>query len=166
MAFDLDTFGDEEDDSPFPEVRASVSNIDDPEMPAMTIRMWFIGLTLCLISAYVLPHVQGPLSPDILSQGTERVLYLPITSTVGSASRPRPDLVPYWEILGFRRPNQDLPATEMARWTGIFSQPRTLEHQGTCAGVHYGQRCCYPSLRLERHCGPSNLLWRFLWFRF
>ena len=23
---------------------ASVSNIDDPEMPAMTIRMWFIGL--------------------------------------------------------------------------------------------------------------------------
>lgn len=40
----------EKDDSPFPEVRASVSNIDDPEMPALTIRMWFVGLVLCLAS--------------------------------------------------------------------------------------------------------------------
>jgi hypothetical protein len=53
MGFDFDTLGDEEDDSPFPEVRASVSNIDDPEMPAMTLRMWVIGLTLCSIAAYV-----------------------------------------------------------------------------------------------------------------
>lgn len=40
----------EEEDSPFPEVRASVSNVDDPDMPAMTLRMWFVGLTLCLTS--------------------------------------------------------------------------------------------------------------------
>ena len=54
MGFDFDTLGDdEEDDSPFPEVRASVSNIDDPDMPAMTLRMWIIGLILCLIAAYV-----------------------------------------------------------------------------------------------------------------
>lgn len=53
MGFDFDTFGDEDDDSPFPEVRASVSNIDDPEMPAMTLRMWVIGLVLCFIAAYV-----------------------------------------------------------------------------------------------------------------
>ena len=59
MGFDFDTLGDEEDDSPFPEVRASVSNIDDPEMPAMTIRMWFIGLTLCLVSAYVSLHMRA-----------------------------------------------------------------------------------------------------------
>jgi OPT family small oligopeptide transporter len=49
MGFDFDTLHDE--DSPFPEVRASVSNIDDPEMPTMTIRMWFIGLFLCLIAS-------------------------------------------------------------------------------------------------------------------
>lgn len=54
MGFDFDALGDEDDDSPFPEVRASVSNIDDPEMPAMTLRMWCIGLTLCLVAAYVL----------------------------------------------------------------------------------------------------------------
>lgn len=51
MDFDFDAI--EEEDSPFPEVRASVSNIDDPDMPAMTIRMWFVGLFLCLVSRRV-----------------------------------------------------------------------------------------------------------------
>ncbi|KIO28856.1 hypothetical protein M407DRAFT_21935 [Tulasnella calospora MUT 4182] len=36
-----------EEDSPYPEVRASVSNTDDPEMPCLTFRMWAIGLPLC-----------------------------------------------------------------------------------------------------------------------
>ncbi|KAF8637559.1 hypothetical protein AX17_002745 [Amanita inopinata Kibby_2008] len=49
MEIDLDAI--EEEDSPFPEVRASVSNIDDPDMPAMTIRMWFVGLLLCMTSS-------------------------------------------------------------------------------------------------------------------
>jgi hypothetical protein len=40
----------DEEDSPYPEVRASVSNTDDPEMPAMTFRMWFCGLLLCTVS--------------------------------------------------------------------------------------------------------------------
>lgn len=48
MEFDFDAI--EEEDSPFPEVRASVSNIDDPDMPSMTIRMWFVGLFLCMTS--------------------------------------------------------------------------------------------------------------------
>ncbi|KAF9029353.1 OPT-domain-containing protein [Hymenopellis radicata] len=48
MDFDFDAI--EEEDSPFPEVRASVSNIDDPDMPALTFRMWLVGLILCLIS--------------------------------------------------------------------------------------------------------------------
>ncbi|KAG9312163.1 OPT-domain-containing protein [Chiua virens] len=47
MEFDFDAIN--EEDSPFPEVRASVSNIDDPEMPVMTLRMWVIGLVLCMI---------------------------------------------------------------------------------------------------------------------
>ncbi|KAJ8517514.1 hypothetical protein ONZ45_g5328 [Pleurotus djamor] len=49
MEFDFDAI--EEEDSPYPEVRASVSNIDDPDMPAMTIRMWFVGLLLCMVSS-------------------------------------------------------------------------------------------------------------------
>jgi hypothetical protein len=33
-----------EDESPYPEVRAAVSNTDDMEMPADTLRAWTIGL--------------------------------------------------------------------------------------------------------------------------
>ncbi|KAI0292769.1 OPT oligopeptide transporter protein-domain-containing protein [Russula brevipes] len=44
MKFDFDTV--QEEDSPYPEVRASVSNIDDPDMPVLTIRMWLVGLFL------------------------------------------------------------------------------------------------------------------------
>ncbi|KAF8268894.1 oligopeptide transporter [Lactarius quietus] len=46
MKFDFDTLQDE--DSPYPEVRASVSNIDDPDMPTLTVRMWVVGLMLSL----------------------------------------------------------------------------------------------------------------------
>jgi len=48
MEFDFDAI--DEEDSPYPEVRASVSNVDDPEMPALTLRMWFVGLLLCMAS--------------------------------------------------------------------------------------------------------------------
>lgn len=48
MEFDFDAI--EEEDSPYPEVRASVSNIDDPDMPSLTLRMWFIGLLLTMVS--------------------------------------------------------------------------------------------------------------------
>ena len=53
MKFDFNTL--QEEDSPYPEVRASVSNIDDPDMPALTIRMWFIGLFLSSLGRYVTP---------------------------------------------------------------------------------------------------------------
>ncbi|KIO27768.1 hypothetical protein M407DRAFT_7102 [Tulasnella calospora MUT 4182] len=38
-----------QEDSPYPEVRASVANTDDPDMPTLTFRMWFIGITLCVL---------------------------------------------------------------------------------------------------------------------
>src|SRR5258706_4779009 len=41
----------EEEDSPFTEVRASVSNMDDPDMPVLTFRMWLIGIFLNVGSA-------------------------------------------------------------------------------------------------------------------
>ena len=53
MKFDFNTL--QEEDSPYPEVRASVSNIDDPDMPVLTIRMWVVGVVLCAIVRYV-PH--------------------------------------------------------------------------------------------------------------
>ncbi|KIJ51353.1 hypothetical protein M422DRAFT_158620 [Sphaerobolus stellatus SS14] len=49
MEYELDAMADE--DSPYPEVRASVSNVDDPEMPTLTFRMWLVGLLLVTFSA-------------------------------------------------------------------------------------------------------------------
>ncbi|KAG9010846.1 hypothetical protein FRB90_007609 [Tulasnella sp. 427] len=40
---------DEEEDSPYEEVRAAVSNTDDTEMPCLTWRMWATGLPLCIL---------------------------------------------------------------------------------------------------------------------
>ncbi|THU91639.1 OPT oligopeptide transporter [Dendrothele bispora CBS 962.96] len=33
-----------DDESPYPEVRAAVSSVDDPTIPVNTIRMWFLGI--------------------------------------------------------------------------------------------------------------------------
>ena len=69
MEFDSDAVNEEE--SLFPEVRVSVSNIDDPEMPVLTLRMWFIGLLLCIIAGYVLSsdlpavHINVPSSMNV-----------------------------------------------------------------------------------------------------
>jgi hypothetical protein len=51
MKFDFGSL--QEEDSPYPEVRASVSNIDDPDMPVLTVRMWLVGLSLSFIGRYV-----------------------------------------------------------------------------------------------------------------
>ncbi|OCF31915.1 OPT family small oligopeptide transporter [Kwoniella heveanensis BCC8398] len=49
-AVDMDMI---EEDSPYPEVRASVSNIDDPEMPALTLRAWCLGMLFCTIASAI-----------------------------------------------------------------------------------------------------------------
>ncbi|GHJ88098.1 hypothetical protein NliqN6_4500 [Naganishia liquefaciens] len=54
-----------EEDSPYEEVRASVSNIDDPEMPALTWRVWALGLTLS-IAATALDTIFQFRSPSVL----------------------------------------------------------------------------------------------------
>ena len=43
----------DEEDSPHPEVRASVSNIDDVDMPCLTFRSWFLGLFFTLLVSSV-----------------------------------------------------------------------------------------------------------------
>lgn len=42
-----------EDDSPYPEVRASVPNIDDLSLPQNTIRMWTIGMLMTTVGCTV-----------------------------------------------------------------------------------------------------------------
>lgn len=64
------TVADWEDESPYPEVRAAVSNTDDIDMPVDTIRAWTIGLLW-----------------SILIPGLNQFLYLRYPSiTIGSVS--------------------------------------------------------------------------------
>ena len=54
LSADYDGQFEEEEDSPYPEVRASVSNIDDIDMPTLTFRVWSIGAFCIGHSALVL----------------------------------------------------------------------------------------------------------------
>jgi hypothetical protein len=85
MEYDFDQIEDE--DSPYPEVRASVSNVDDPEMPARE----------CLISRSR-THADVPHNSDATDVGhrtlpvcsrfgDERLLQLPQSCTYGHSPR-------------------------------------------------------------------------------
>ncbi|GAA5890021.1 hypothetical protein JCM5296_004744 [Sporobolomyces johnsonii] len=88
--YQTDDMYEEEEDSPYPEVRASVSNIDDPEMPVLTFRAWLIGLLFCVIisalNAFFNLRYPAPLITPILTQvlsypiGKLLARVLPITS--------------------------------------------------------------------------------------
>jgi len=82
-------YEEEEEDSPYPEVRASVSNIDDPEMPVLTFRTWLMGTFFCIVISavntffnlrYPAPLIT-PILVQILSYPIGKVLarFLPIS---------------------------------------------------------------------------------------
>lgn len=45
--------GEEENDSPIEEVRMTVSPIDSPNLPVLTIRTWILGILSCVVLAFV-----------------------------------------------------------------------------------------------------------------
>jgi hypothetical protein len=44
---------DEEENSPIPEVAAIVSNKDDPSLPTLTFRVWFLGIFFTLLLSFL-----------------------------------------------------------------------------------------------------------------
>ncbi|KAF9958302.1 hypothetical protein BGZ72_000614 [Mortierella alpina] len=49
----FDSLDEELDDSPIPEVRASVPPTDDPTLPTRTFRAWFLGIFFTIVLAFV-----------------------------------------------------------------------------------------------------------------
>ncbi len=43
------------DNSPFPEVRANVPNVDDVDLPINTVRMWFLGVVFTMVCNSIIP---------------------------------------------------------------------------------------------------------------
>ncbi|KAK9895732.1 putative oligopeptide transporter [Cystobasidium minutum MCA 4210] len=69
---DPENFFEDEEDSPYPEVRASVSNYDDPEMPCLTFRAMLLGVSFTLLGAaantYFYLRYPAPLLTPIVVQ--------------------------------------------------------------------------------------------------
>jgi hypothetical protein len=74
-----------EEDSPYPEVRAAVSNMDDPTMIVNTWRVWFLGIFWAIIMAGV---NQVSLSRFPLSLATNSLCSSSSSDTPTSPSQP------------------------------------------------------------------------------
>ncbi|KAH9979447.1 OPT oligopeptide transporter protein-domain-containing protein [Lactifluus volemus] len=70
-----------EDESPYPEVRAAVTNTDDPRMPSSTFRAWAIGLLWTIL----IPGVNQVLSFRYPSVSIDSIIALLLSFTMGKA---------------------------------------------------------------------------------
>ncbi|KZV83488.1 small oligopeptide transporter [Exidia glandulosa HHB12029] len=83
----------EEEDSPYPEVRCAVANIDDASMPASTLRAWLIGI-LCSILIPGLNQFLFFRYPSVsIAQLVAQVVSFPIGRLAAA-------VLPHWRILG------------------------------------------------------------------
>ncbi|KAL1916174.1 uncharacterized protein VTP21DRAFT_6178 [Calcarisporiella thermophila] len=69
---------DPNENSPIKEVRETISNRDDPNMPCMTFRMWFIGLFFVVIFGFINQMFQFHYPPFLVSAMVVQLLSYPI----------------------------------------------------------------------------------------
>ena len=91
----------DEEDSPYAEVRASVSNMDDPEMPATTFRMWFLGLILVLGTSFLSTFFNFRYPTPDLSSSVVLLIAYPLGKALAYALPTRTWVLP--QILGRRK---------------------------------------------------------------
>ncbi|KIK65895.1 hypothetical protein GYMLUDRAFT_38376 [Collybiopsis luxurians FD-317 M1] len=82
-----------EDESPYPEVRSAVSNVDDPSMPTSTIRAWTLGL----ICAMVVPGINQFFFFRFPSVDVTGMVTILITYPLGRLAAA---YVPRWTVFG------------------------------------------------------------------
>ncbi|EJT97947.1 OPT-domain-containing protein [Dacryopinax primogenitus] len=86
----------EDEDSPYLEVRASVSNIDDPDMPVLTFRLWTMGLGMCIISAALNTFFNFRYPSPYISPSLILLLSYPIGKIMAYALPMRAYQAPKW----------------------------------------------------------------------
>lgn len=69
---------DESELSPIEEVRLTVPNTDEPSLPVWTFRMWFLGLSSCLLLSFLNQFFGYRSEPLVITQITVQVATLPI----------------------------------------------------------------------------------------
>ncbi|KAG1715802.1 hypothetical protein ID866_1378 [Astraeus odoratus] len=84
-----------DDESPYPEVRAAVSSVDDPTMPVNTFRMWFLGVFYTVFvsglnqffsfryPSVIITGIVAQLTALPLGKGLERILPTTRFNTLG-----------------------------------------------------------------------------------
>ena len=76
MALEL---GSENDDvSPVEEVRLTVPNDDDPNLPVWTFRVWFLGLSSCVVLSFLNTFFMYRTEPLVISMISVQVATLPL----------------------------------------------------------------------------------------
>ena len=146
MKFDFDTLQDE--DSPYPEVRASVSNIDDPDMPTLTVRMWIVGLVLSLAGRFVPLLLISFFSPptNTFLQWHESIFQFSSTSPNCRSGCPPSHRTPSWQILGIFSPHHHLSSPSSTWRHGVLTKSLSVEHQGARSCLYYDQHIRRPRL--------------------
>ncbi|KAI4374820.1 hypothetical protein MLD38_012769 [Melastoma candidum] len=87
--------GQEENDSPIEQVRLTVPTDDDPSLPALTFRTWILGVTSCVVLAFVnqfFGYRQNPLS---ISSVSAQILVLPAGKLLARTLPSKPVRVPF-----------------------------------------------------------------------
>ncbi|KAM3743914.1 hypothetical protein ACB098_06G012200 [Castanea mollissima] len=90
-----DANGEEDNDSPIEQVRLTVPPTDDPTLPALTFRMWVLGLISCVSLAFVnqfFAYFQNPLS---ISSVSAQILVLPLGKLMAAYLPSKPVRVPF-----------------------------------------------------------------------
>lgn len=90
----------DEEDSPFPEVRASVSNLDDPDMPVLTARVWVLGCFLCIVfsglNLFFTLRYPAPFVTSILMQILAYPLGKVLAAALPTATHSTPKFMQRW----------------------------------------------------------------------
>ncbi|KAK6154485.1 hypothetical protein DH2020_008733 [Rehmannia glutinosa] len=70
--------GEEENDCPIEQVRLTVPPTDDPSLPALTFRTWFLGLSSCVMLAFVNQFFGYRQNSLYISAVTAQIVSLPV----------------------------------------------------------------------------------------
>ncbi|CAN7081765.1 unnamed protein product [Brassica oleracea var. botrytis] len=73
-----DEEGVEENDSPIEEVRLTVPITDDPSQPVLTFRTWFLGMSSCVVLAFVNIFFGYRSNPLMVSSVVAQIVTLPL----------------------------------------------------------------------------------------
>ncbi|XP_015900879.2 oligopeptide transporter 1 [Ziziphus jujuba] len=86
---------DELEDSPIEQVRLTVPTTDDPSMPALTFRTWFLGMISCGLLAFVNQFFGYRQNQLYVSSVSAQILVLPIGKLMAATLPSKPIRVPF-----------------------------------------------------------------------